>query len=80
MQIAAVVKHVRTHFGNNYRDRVDAETVKAREGSVKVDWTITDIVATDGAVKTVCAKVTTHGRTFPLLRGMRHRYQEATVR
>jgi mono/diheme cytochrome c family protein len=28
-QIAAVVDYVRTHFGNDYQDRVDPESVKA---------------------------------------------------
>ena len=28
-QVAAVVNYVRTHFGNNYRDAVTAEDVKA---------------------------------------------------
>ena len=28
-QVAAVVNYVRTHFGNNYRDTVAAEDVKA---------------------------------------------------
>ena len=28
-QVAAVVDYVRTHFGNNYRDAVTVEDVKA---------------------------------------------------
>ena len=28
-QVAAIVNYVRTHFGNDYRDTVTAENVKA---------------------------------------------------
>lgn len=36
-QIASVVNYVRTHFGNQYQDALDAQTVESMLGPKKVD-------------------------------------------